>query len=338
MNVTTPTGSNKVDLVIVIDTSRSMKDEAKNLSVTFDQILASAMQQCPSDLEVKFLGIEGTFAKTKFNRSVRDYLAASGVDTTLLKSRINDPATNTGAREDVARSVEDIAAHYNWRPGAERNMFVLGDESLEGGGMQVGADQLAARKLAVEVAKDNQVKVFTYLGTPLEAYGPGEEAEMIKEYQLLALRTGGNPYIHITGIAGFQKVLTDTICASRTPQQEAIANNQDEADQIEGVKPEPSKPECAESEADEPECAESEASEPECVDPKPGKPEGVAPGRDICNQAGEVIRAVNTLADILNKLLDACGGLSNSNSNGTPKPSGGCTCKDRDHGDAMLNA
>ena len=317
MDVTTPTGSNKVDLVIVIDTSRSMKDEAKSLSVTFDQILASAIEQCPSDLKVTFLGIEGTFAKTKFSQSVRDYLAGTGVDKALLKGRVLGTVSDLGAQEDVARSVEDIAALYNWREGAERNVFVLGDESLEGGGRTVGPDQLKARDLAIEAAKDNQVKVFTYLGTPPEAYRPGEEAPMVKEYQLLALRTGGNHYIHTSGITQFERVLTDTICASRVPQQEAIEDKKDEADQIEGVKPETGKPEAA-------------------------RPEGTASGSDICSHAGEVIRAVNTLADILNKLLDVCGGVvngnGNGNGNGTPKPSAGCSCKDHHQGNVKPNA
>ncbi|HTN82200.1 MAG TPA: hypothetical protein VL242_00875, partial [Sorangium sp.] len=63
-----------VDLVVVIDTSVSMKDEADALSQTIEAAIAAAKTKCPSDLRVTYLGIEGTFKKTRFDATVRDYL------------------------------------------------------------------------------------------------------------------------------------------------------------------------------------------------------------------------------------------------------------------------
>ncbi|SEE53356.1 carbohydrate binding domain-containing protein [Pseudomonas costantinii] len=94
---------------------------------------------------------------------------------------------------------------------------------------------------------------------------------MIKEYKRLALRTGGNHYIYTDGLADFVAVLKDTICTGKVPQDESIADRKDEADKLEGVKP-------------------------TC---KPG-------GGNLCEQLPEIVKAVNTLADVLKNLVEAC--------------------------------
>ncbi|MEO1559902.1 MAG: hypothetical protein AAFS12_09810, partial [Cyanobacteria bacterium J06632_19] len=48
-----------VDLVIVIDTSPSMKDEAQALSQAAESAIKAAKSSCPSDLRVVWFGIEG---------------------------------------------------------------------------------------------------------------------------------------------------------------------------------------------------------------------------------------------------------------------------------------
>lgn len=49
-----------VDLIIAIDTSGSMQDEAVGLSQAAAGAIETAQSSCPSDLRVVWLGLEGT--------------------------------------------------------------------------------------------------------------------------------------------------------------------------------------------------------------------------------------------------------------------------------------
>ncbi|NUU66275.1 VWA domain-containing protein [Enterobacteriaceae bacterium BIT-l23] len=285
---TSSTATQPVDLVIVIDTSLSMSDEAEALSQALNAAVEEAKSACPSDLRVKFLGIEGTFDNSDFNETVRQYLTGIGVDGGTLKGRILDSVERAGAQEDVARAVEDVSRYYDWRPGAERNLFVLGDESMEGGDMVLNPERIQACTSAIATAVQNKVKVHTYLGTPYasDPYPtPADEEAMIKEYRRLALRTGGEDYIYTRGVADFTQVLKQTICASRVPQEQSIADKQKEADKLEGIES----------------------------------------GGNICDHAAEIIKAVNTLAGVLDKLVDICGPGGGK---------GGCRCHEHEKEDA----
>lgn len=288
----------KVDLVIVIDTSNSMADEATALSEALNRAIEVATGACPSDLRVEFLGIEGQFKNSKFNQTVRSYLTSIGVAGSSLKGRRYNTVARAGAQEDVARAVEDVSQYFDWREGAERNLFVLGDESLEGGDMVLNSARIAACDNAIKTAIAQNVKVHTYLGTPHESTpypSDDDEQKMIVEYKRLALRTGGEHYIYTRGVADFAQVLKETICAGLVPPAEAIAEKQAEADQLEGKAP----------------ATNSGAQNNQ--------------SRSICEQAPEIIRAVNTLAGILDKLVDACGPKGDTGS------SAGCRCNDHHH-------
>ncbi|MFP2345641.1 hypothetical protein ACLEW0_17585 [Enterobacter ludwigii] len=47
----------KVDLVFIIDSSLSMKDEAEALCAKLESAIEEARKACPSDLRTDFLGI-----------------------------------------------------------------------------------------------------------------------------------------------------------------------------------------------------------------------------------------------------------------------------------------
>jgi hypothetical protein len=290
------TSNKKVDLVIVIDTSGSMADEATALSAALGKAVEEARKSCPSDLRVEFLGIEGTFPSTNFDKTVRNYLTkTAGANGDALKGRKVGTVKNAGAQEDVARAVEDISTYFDWRAGTEKNIFVLGDESMEGGEMVLDPARIKACDDAIATAISNGTKVHSYLGTPHATTPyptPADEEANIKEYKRLALRSGGEHYIYTKGIADFTQVLKDTICASKIPQQESIEDKKDEADKLEGKTP----------------------AEP----PKGDKPAGN--GGNLCDQAPEIIKAVNTLAEVLKALVEVCGPAN------TGKP--GCKCHD----------
>ena len=135
-SMTDSSSSNKkVDLVIVIDTSPSMRDEARDLSKAAEAAINNAKSSCPSDLKVTWLGVEGVWKGTKFNQTIRDYLTGScKVSDSQLRGRKRGELKSAGAQEDAARAIDDISSFFNWREGASRAIFYSGDEALEGGG------------------------------------------------------------------------------------------------------------------------------------------------------------------------------------------------------------
>jgi hypothetical protein len=290
----------KVDLVIAIDTSNSMKDEAKALNSALAKALKEASKACPSDIRIEFLGIEGTFPGTKFDKTVRDYLIGAGTDLEKLKGREFETVHNAGAQEDLARAVEDLSNYFDWREGAERNVFVLGDESLEGGEMVLKPARIKACDDAIATALKNAVKVHSYLGTPSSPYPtPKDEEANINEYKRLALRTGGEHFIYTSGIADFTKLLKDTICASKIPQEERIDEKQEEVDKLEG--------------------------KPPAEKTKPSKPTDNSHGcGQLCEKLPEIINAIDTLNNMLKELKAAC---ESSGPDGSKK---GCGCNDSD--------
>lgn len=77
-----------VDLVVVIDSSVSMKDEADSLSQAVAAAIETAKTKCPSDLRVRYLGIEGTFKNTRFDTTVKNYLVGTAkADESALRGR-----------------------------------------------------------------------------------------------------------------------------------------------------------------------------------------------------------------------------------------------------------
>ena len=194
-----------VDLVVAIDTSGSMSDEATDLSAAADAAIQAASQSCPSDLRVAWFGIEGTWVAqdpaTKFDQTYRDYLHGLGVAD-------GDIVGTPGDLEDGAAAVMDLSDHFDWRPGAARAIFYLGDEPLEGG-LPQDADDVTAADGAIATANVRGVTVFTYLGTG------NANPVTTAEYARLANDTGGQAFVApIANLGGFQPVLEQIICSS----------------------------------------------------------------------------------------------------------------------------
>ncbi len=198
-NCHSTSGPPKVDLVIVIDTSASMTDEATSLSAAAAAAVAAAKKSCPSDLRVAWLGIEGTWPATNFTQTYRSYLTALGVPGA-------DIVGTPGDKEDGAAAIMDLSDHFDWRPGATRLIFYLGDEALEGGNPQNATD-VAAANAAISVATTRGVKVCTYMGTG--TVGP----VTVSEYARVAIDTGGQAFVAPVGsVGGFTAVLQKVIC------------------------------------------------------------------------------------------------------------------------------
>lgn len=225
--VVTGDGAIALDLVVVIDTSGSMSDESSDLSKDIDIAIQKALENCPSKLRVTFLGIEGTWDGTKFDQSASDYLKALGVPESRLQARKPfkeaDGRDHAGNKEDLCRAVIDLSKYFDWRDGARRAVFVLGDEGMEGGGGVLTNAAKIKNDEAIAVAQQEKVKVYTYQGTPDDSVtnldrfpSVADRDRVTKEYVRLAEQTGGRSYIYTTGIANFSLVLQEILCDSLT--------------------------------------------------------------------------------------------------------------------------
>lgn len=203
-----------VDLVVVIDASKSMRPEAVGLSETLNAAIAVARTRCPCDLRVTYLGIEGVFQGTRFDTTVRDYLVqTAGANEAELRSRPYTWIAGGKVREDGARAIEDLANHFDWRPEAQRAVFFLGDEGLNGGG-DVNAKDVAGANRAIQTAQRAQVRVHTYLGMTKAA--PWELEALKHEYARVAEETGGQSFLVQQSLEGFEDMLASVICRSKS--------------------------------------------------------------------------------------------------------------------------
>ncbi len=204
-----------VDLVIVIDTSPSMKDEAQALSDAAASAIAKAKSSCPSDLRVVWLGIEGIWNRTNFNQTLRAYLTQKcKVAESKLRGRKRGELESAGAQEDAARAIEDISDYFDWRSGATRAIFYLGDEALEGGGDKTEQKDIQAANKAIQKAQGAGVIVHTYFGTSKSKHLEGIKTE----YARVATSTGGQSFTNQDALGGFSAVLEKVICGSRTAE------------------------------------------------------------------------------------------------------------------------
>ena len=204
-----------VDLVVVIDTSPSMKDEARALSRAAETAVNGAKSSCPCDLRVTWLGIEGTWKGTKFEQTVRGYLTeVCQISESNFSSRKRGELKSAGAQEDGARAIADLTDYYNWREGAAKAVFYLGDEALEGGGSKTERADIESANLAIQKAQAAGVTIHTYFGTSTSK--SKHRQSIASEYARLSSETGGQAFTDRDSIEGFNTVLEKVICGSRT--------------------------------------------------------------------------------------------------------------------------
>ena len=210
------TSSVPVDLVILMDTSVSMKDEAVALSAAASAAIDLAKGSCPSDLRVTWLGLEGVWKGTHFNNTVHKYLnKVAHVAPGDLLSRKKGELAGGGAQEDGARNIEDVTMHFDWREGAARAIFYLTDEALDAGGDRVTPSQTTAADKAIATAKAGGVTLHTYFGTTKSRFKAG----LHKEFARVANATGGQAFTDKDSIGGFAAVLEKIICASQVVKE-----------------------------------------------------------------------------------------------------------------------
>jgi hypothetical protein len=177
--------ADRVDVVVVIGSGASMRGEARELSDIADIAIADIQNSAPCDLRVTWLGLGGTWARSRFDHTVRDYLIREcRVSPAEIRGRRRGEWADGDARCDAARTIQDLCDRFNWRTGATRAIFYLGDGALDGGG-RADDDDIEAADIAIQTAKAAGVAVHTYLG------GGGDREDVAAEYARLAAETGG---------------------------------------------------------------------------------------------------------------------------------------------------
>lgn len=178
----------RLDLVILTDTSPTMKTDARAVSAAAEAALAAAQHPRPADIRVTWLGIEGRWRRTAFTQTARGYLTQTcQAPPSALRGRQRGELPGGGAQEDAARAMEDVAAYFDWRPEARRHLFYLGDEALDGGGDRPDAADEAAADRAIAAARSAGVRVHTHLGLTRSRH---REA-LARDYARVAAATGG---------------------------------------------------------------------------------------------------------------------------------------------------
>ena len=201
-----------VDLIILVDSSDSMADEAVPLLRLIEKIVAETETMCPNDLRVVWLGLEGVWAETAVAQTCRDYLAALGVSDSQLMSRKRGTIKTQGAQEDGARAIIDLATHFDWRSAVWRTILYVGDEPLEGGLPHNRADVRAANQ-AVLRAREEEVRLFCYAGT-----GNGTavvDDVVMAAYERVTKATSGRTYAApMASLQAFGDDLATILCGS----------------------------------------------------------------------------------------------------------------------------
>lgn len=177
-----------VDLVILTDTSPTMKADARAISEAAEAALGMAQGQWPLDIRLVWLGIEGRWRQTTFTQTLRTYLTQEcQVDPSLLRSRQRGELPDGGAQEDAARAIEDATTYLDWRSQAQRHLLYLGDEALDAGGEKPAATDVAAADRAIQAAQTAGVRVHTHLGLSKSRHRDA----LAQEYDRVATATGG---------------------------------------------------------------------------------------------------------------------------------------------------
>jgi hypothetical protein len=180
-----------LDIVFVFDTSGSMLDEIGALLPQMENIVNNL--DCP-DCDV---WVRATLVAIDYDyTSLFNDGNAATPDTTAAIVAANGGTAAANFTEDNAPAVLDMINNYNWNNDATasqdyyRAVVTIGDEGTEEGYPVNFADWVAA-DAANQAAFDNDVMVFSVLGTPYYT-NPTEVAR--RDAVFTALAVGGSAY------------------------------------------------------------------------------------------------------------------------------------------------
>ncbi|MEZ4934798.1 MAG: hypothetical protein R2788_22040 [Saprospiraceae bacterium] len=207
-------GSGMVDLIVLIDTSGSMSRIANAVDAAARDAIEKSKEKCETDLKVTYLGVDGTFSTTVFNKSHRKYITDIHGTGVVL-------AADTGhvglKSEQGANAIQDLSKYAEWREGACRAIFYISDEELDSISPRGDlANEAAVTLSAINEANLNNVTVFAHHVTQQHPKPPaplGAWANVIQNYKDLCESTGGKAYFSDTANADqYVELLQEVIC------------------------------------------------------------------------------------------------------------------------------
>ncbi|WP_437626799.1 hypothetical protein [Sorangium sp. So ce1151] len=198
-----------VDLVVLIDSGDAMKDLADTFSKAVGTAIGVARTRGTAAPRVTYLGVGGVFPYSVFMVTVRGYLTmVRKVDESSLSCCPR--SQRTGRREEASahgkgnagHALVDILTHFDWRPGAARNVLFLGHRPLDGLRCHppAGERDVEVASRIVDVATRLGARVYMGLadaGQPCsdtEADG-GWRERIEAEYERVAVETGGQFFL-----------------------------------------------------------------------------------------------------------------------------------------------
>ena len=213
-------GTKKVDLVILIDASGSMSSAATAVAKAADEALHKAEIECPSDLRVTWLAVDGSktganpagdlgdittfLAGTQFTQTHQQYLESIGSSGPFKQDEAQPAGDSTYPGEEGADSIADICNFYDWREDACKAIFYISDTALDG----YSAFYDAAATNATAAALANGVVLFAHKITPGSEDTPG----IVASYDNLTLPTSGNAYHGPVSEAEYVELIKEAIC------------------------------------------------------------------------------------------------------------------------------
>ncbi len=163
-------GCDAIDLVFVLDTSGSMRDEAAALCSTIDYVVAE-VSELKIDVSVQILGIS-EIPRLGFECISDHVVNLLGSDVPGQVSSCDFPA-GTSPHESWGPATAIVADRYPWREGAVRVIVPIGDEGPCNGSLPDGCndpgDDRDSINNAMAVALANNVAVSPIIGTGADA-------------------------------------------------------------------------------------------------------------------------------------------------------------------------
>jgi hypothetical protein len=219
----TGTGAKKlVDLVILIDSSGSMGGAGKAVAAAAKDALAGAEKECPSDLRVTWLTVDGSktganppgnlgditpqLAGTSFTQTHQQYLDSIGSTGPFQQDAPQPTGDPTYPGEEGADAIADICNFFDWRPRACKSIFYISDTALDG--LDHDAVDVAASVNASTTATAHGVVLFAHKIDPGWPTGPAVNSS----YTNMCTATGGTAYIGPVDVDQYKILIKDAIC------------------------------------------------------------------------------------------------------------------------------
>ena len=180
----------RVDLVLLIDSSGSMRSKAEAINKAAKEAFLSAHKECDVDIRDVWLWVDrakpGSTTDHALGSEVGNYTQSHQVylESIGVKGPFYHDAKDTGrsyASEQGADAIADISQYFDWRKDACRSIFYVSDTTLEGVGSNE-SDNDKAKKNAVKVANIHNVTLFAHRSATYNPTGKMSATTCDKDY------------------------------------------------------------------------------------------------------------------------------------------------------------